>query len=68
MRFQSAQKNPSRTSAVARCVATRKVMKNGSFWWMSQPSSRGAMTECPRLEIGKSSVKPCSSPRTIACR
>ena len=27
MRTQSRQKNPSRTMAVARCVATRKAMK-----------------------------------------
>ena len=25
------------------------------------------MTLCPRLETGKSSETPCSSPRTIAC-
>src|SRR5215217_3320333 len=34
---------------------------------MSQPSSRGRMTLCPRLEIGKSSEKPCRRPSTIAC-
>jgi hypothetical protein len=32
IRTQSLQKNPSRTSAVAKCVATRNVMKNESFW------------------------------------
>ena len=41
MRTQSRQKKPSSTSAVARCVATRNVRKNGSFWWMSQPKMRG---------------------------
>ena len=56
MRTQSRQKKPSRTSAVARCVATRKVRKNVSFWWMFQPSRRGRITLWPRLEIGKSSL------------
>ena len=60
------QKNPSRTSAVARCVATRKVMKKSSFWWMSQPSSCGRITLWPRLEIGNSSLNPCSRPSTTA--
>ena len=32
IRTQSRQKKPSRTSAVAKCVATRKVMKKESFW------------------------------------
>ena len=41
-------------------------MKYGSFWWMFQPRSRGSTTLCPRLEIGKSSLKPCNSPSTIA--
>ena len=67
MRTQSRQKNPSSTSAVARCVATRKVMKYESFWWMFQPSSLGRITLWPRLEIGNSSLKPCSRPSTIAC-
>ena len=67
IRTQSRQKNPSRTIAVARCVATRKVRKYGSFWWMSQPRSRGRMTLWPRLEIGNSSEKPWSRPSTIAC-
>ena len=66
IRAQSLRKKPTSTSAVARCVATRNVMKNESFCWMSQPSSRGRITECPRLETGKSSVKPWSSPRMIA--
>src|SRR5919199_2132045 len=34
---------------------------------MSQPSSFGAITLWPRLEIGNSSLTPCSRPRTIAC-
>src|SRR6266478_8375517 len=29
---------------------------------MCQPTRRGRMTLCPRLEIGKSSETPCSSP------
>ena len=66
IRTQSCQKNPSSTSAVARCVATRNARKKLSFWWMSQPSSPGRITEWPRLEIGKSSEKPWSSPSTMA--
>jgi hypothetical protein len=31
MRFQSSKKKPRRTSAVARCVATRKARKKSSF-------------------------------------
>src|SRR4051812_16671291 len=34
---------------------------------MSQPRSFGMMTLWPRLEIGKSSLKPCSRPSRIAC-
>src|ERR1019366_2000018 len=30
------------------------------------PNSVGNSTVCPRLEIGKSSLTPCSRPRTIA--
>jgi hypothetical protein len=41
--------------------------ENESFWRMCQPRSFGATTLWPRLEIGKSSEKPCSRPRTIAC-
>ena len=66
MRTQSRQKNQRSTIAVARCVATRNVRKYWSFWWMFQPRRFGRMTLCPRLEIGKSSVTPCSSPMTIA--
>ena len=66
IRTQSRQKNASRTSAVARWVATRKVRKYLSFWWMFQPSRRGRITLCPRLETGKSSETPCKSPRAIA--
>ena len=62
IRTQSRQKKPSSTSAVARCVATRKVRKYLSFWWMSQPRSCGRITLWPRLETGKSSETPCSSP------
>ena len=58
IRTQSRQKKPSSTSAVARWVATRKVMKYGSFWWMFQPSSCGRITLWPRLETGKSSETP----------
>ena len=47
IRIQSRQKNPSSTSAVARCVATRNVTKYASFWWMSQPSSSGG-SRCAR--------------------
>ena len=67
MRTQSCQKNPSRTIAVARWVATRKAMKYLSSWWMSQPNTRGATTLWPRLEIGNSSAKPWSRPRMIPC-
>ena len=67
MRTQSPQKKPSRTSAVARCVAIRNVRKLESFWWMSQPKIVGRITLCPRLEMGNSSLTPCSSPSTIAC-
>ena len=66
IRTQSRQKKPSSTSAVARCTATRKVRKNLSFWWMSQPNTRGSTTAWPRLEIGNSSVTPWIRPRTIA--
>ena len=31
-----------------------------------QPNSVGNSTVCPRLEIGNSSVTPCSTPSTIA--
>jgi hypothetical protein len=66
MRTQSCQKNPSSTSAVARCVATRNARKKLSFWWMSHPSRPGRITEWPRLEIGNSSENPWSRPRMIA--
>ena len=42
---------------MARWVATRKSRKKSSFWWMSQPNSRGRITLCPRLEIGNSSAE-----------
>ena len=51
---------------MAKCVATRKVRKYWSFWWMSQPSTFGRITLWPRLEIGKSSATPWSNPRMIA--
>ena len=54
------QKKKNRTIAVARWVATRKVRKNLSFWWMSQPRSRGRITPWPRLEIGNGSAMPWS--------
>jgi len=66
MRTQSCQKKKNSTIAVARWVATRNVMKYLSFWWMFQPRSFGKITLCPRLETGKSSETPCSSPSTIA--
>ena len=66
MRTQSCRKNSSSTSAVARCVATRKVRKKVSFWWMFQPNSLGSTTACPRLEIGKGSATPWVRPRMIA--
>jgi hypothetical protein len=62
IRTQSFQKKASKTSAVARCSATRKVRKYGAFWWMFQPTSFGRMTLCPRLETGNSSDTPWSSP------
>src|SRR2546421_253983 len=68
IRTQSRQKNPRRTIAVARCVATRKVRKYESFWWMFQPRRRGRITLWPRLETGKSSETPWSRPRTTACQ
>src|SRR5919197_876895 len=68
IRTQSRQKKPSRTIAVARCVATRKVRKYESFWWMFQPRSFGRTTLWPRLETGKSSETPWSRPRTTACQ
>jgi hypothetical protein len=66
IRRQSSKKIPSSTSAVAKCVATRNVRKKSSFWWMSQPSSRGRMTAWPRLETGNGSATPCMTPRTMA--
>jgi hypothetical protein len=42
--FQSSRNMKNRTVAVAKWVATRNVRKNSSFWWMSQPSSRGRTT------------------------
>ena len=66
IRIQSRQKKKNSTIAVARCVAIRNVRKYLSFWWMSQPRRLGRMTLCPRLEIGKSSETPWSSPSTIA--
>ena len=60
-----ARRSPSSTIAVARWTATRKARKNLSFWWMFQPSSRGVTTAWPRLEIGNSSEKPWSRPRTM---
>ncbi len=62
IRTQSLQKKPSRTIAVA-VQATRKVRKYDAFWWMFQPSSCGMMTLWPRLEIGKCSETPWTSPR-----
>jgi hypothetical protein len=66
IRTQSCQKNRSSTIAVARWVATRKLMKYLSFWWMFHPSRLGRITECPRLETGNSSDTPWRSPKTIA--
>jgi len=44
IRIQSFRKKTNSTSAVPRWVATRKVRKNRSFWWMCQPNSRGSTT------------------------
>ena len=66
IRTQSRQKKMKRTIAVARCVATRNVRKNLSFWWMFHPASRGRITPWPRLEIGNGSATPWRSPRTTA--
>ena len=41
-------------------------MKYGSFWWMFQPRSFGRITLWPRLDTGKSSETPWSSPMTSA--
>jgi hypothetical protein len=68
MRAQSDRKTPSRTSAVARCVATRNERKKSSSWWMSQPRSLGRSTPWPSDEIGNGSAIPWSRPRTIPWR
>ena len=64
--IQSLMKKSSSTIAVARCVATRKVRKNLSFWWRFHPARRGSITAWPRLEIGNGSAIPCVRPRTTA--
>ena len=63
---QSLMNSPSSTRAVPRWVATRKVRKNLSFWWMFQPATPGRMTPWPRLEIGNGSAMPCVIPRITA--
>ena len=54
------------TMAVAKWVATKKVRKLELFWLIFQLKSLGMITLWPRLDMGKSSVKPCSKPRIIA--
>ena len=57
---------------MATCRPTTKVRKNelGSVWALArslQPGiSPGSSTEWPRLEMGKSSVTPWSTPMTMA--
>ncbi|GAP59207.1 hypothetical protein AHiyo1_24560 [Arthrobacter sp. Hiyo1] len=64
--IQSRRKKKNSTIAVARWVAMRKFRNSGAFWSRPQPKSLGRMTLWPRLEIGKSSVIPCSRPMTMA--
>src|SRR5215469_2880267 len=58
--------------AVATCSATTKARYGDSFAVTLRslahcpPMSAGISTLCPRLEIGKSSDTPCTSPVTIA--
>ena len=66
IRFQSDQNMKNRTMAVAKWVATRNVRKNVSFWWMSQPNTRGSTTAWPSELTGNGSAKPWSTPSTMA--
>ena len=71
IRTQSARKYTSSASAVATCSATTNARYGDSLGRLpvttsSQPSHAGMSTEWPRLEIGNSSVTPCSTPITIA--
>src|SRR4051794_26442035 len=34
----------------------------------SQPTKAGTMRRCPVLEIGRNSVRPCTTPRTMASK
>src|SRR4051794_40891129 len=34
----------------------------------SQPAKAGTMRRCPVLEIGRNSVSPCTTPRTMASK
>ena len=47
-----------KTSAVAKCVATRNVTNLSLLIVRSQPRSFGTITLCPRLETGNGSVTP----------
>ncbi len=72
MASQSFQRKISRASAVATCRPITKVRKKELGWvWALARSlhpgmSPGSSTEWPRLEMGNSSVTPCSAPMTIA--
>ena len=73
IRTQSSRKYQARARAVATCSPTRKARKYDSdACWAAttsfQPKNAGRITECPRLETGKSSVTPWIRPRTIASK
>ena len=60
---------------MATCSATMNARYVESFWVPSvtrcsqlPPIQAGTNTECPRLEMGNSSVTPWSDPITTACR
>ena len=71
-RTQSWRNTTSRARAVATCSPTTKVRKNelGSVWALARALhpgiNPGSSTEWPRLEMGNSSVTPCSAPITMA--
>ncbi len=74
-RTQSAQKKISRATAVATCNPTMKARygDSGLDWSVTRccqlpPIRAGTRIEWPRLEIGNSSVTPCSKPMTTAWR
>src|SRR3984893_4791000 len=62
-RIQSFQNTSSTASSVPQCKATSKASPGSS-----QPNSQGTRMRCALLEMGRNSARPCTTPRTTACR